>query len=69
MVIISTQINVSQSTLCKYFIVPNSSFIGHGSGYCNVNSLQDALFHYARDNKFAALNVAIFEEMTFDYGI
>ena len=37
MVIISTQINVSQSTLCKYFILPNSSFIGHGSGYCNAN--------------------------------
>ena len=31
--------------------------------------LQDTLFHYACDNKFATLNVAVFEEMTFDYGI
>ena len=37
MVIISTQINVIQSTLYKYFTLPNPSFIRHGSGYCNVN--------------------------------
>ena len=31
--------------------------------------LQDTICHYMGDNKFAALNVAIFEELTFDYGI
>ena len=30
---------------------------------------QGTLCHYAGDNKFAALNVAVFEELTFDYGI
>ena len=31
--------------------------------------VQDTLCHYMGDNKFAALNVTIFEELTFDYGI
>ena len=31
--------------------------------------LQDTICHYMGDNKFAALNVAIFEELTLDYGI
>ena len=31
--------------------------------------LQGTLCHYAGDNKFPALNVAVFEELTFDYGI
>ena len=31
--------------------------------------LQGTLCHYASDNKFAALNVAVFEELTFDYSI
>ena len=31
--------------------------------------LQGTLCHYAGDNKFAALKVAVFEELTFNYGI
>ena len=31
--------------------------------------LQGTLCHYAGDNKFPALKVAVFEELTFDYGI
>ena len=31
--------------------------------------LQDTLCHYVGDNKCAALNVAVLEELTFDYGI
>ena len=31
--------------------------------------LQGTLCHYAGDNKFAALNIAVLEELTFDYGI
>ena len=31
--------------------------------------VQDTVCHYVVGNKFAALNVAVFEELIFDYGI
>ena len=31
--------------------------------------LQDTFCQYVGDKKFSALNVAVFEELTFDYGI
>ena len=95
--------NVSQSTLCKFFSPPNRSFIRRESDYCNAKVViatrkwllqcescycnakvviatqkwllkREFLYRLpfsfsVSDNTFAALNVADFEELTFNYGL
>ena len=69
MVINSTQINVNQSTRCKYFTLPNPHSFHMKVVIGTRIRLQDTFCQYVGDKKFSALNVAVFEELTFDYGI